>query len=317
MQKYGLIGYPLGHSFSRNFFNQKFEAENIDAQYINFEIPTIKELKNVLKENHELHGLNVTIPYKEQVIPYLDDSLYHFKSHAMEAKNVEDVIRMAKDLNLFCIVDLLSCFSNDFDARCYGMNVERKRFMNHIRLLLQFLNANKQMRLKLLLGQREEVFNMFLSTAPDDPESAKNAMKAAISSAKLATVKQVKQMVTALVDGGCAGDAIDILILVGRYFDAVKLLIDQNDFETPVIILQTVLYEFETEDSIESIRKAMKSTKCDYQVVPFLMACGCYNEAYEELVKREEFVMASVVRALQEDRSFDGDLFETTLNEIS
>ena len=49
MQKYGLIGYPLGHSFSRNFFNQKFEAENIDAQYINFEIPTIKELKNVLK----------------------------------------------------------------------------------------------------------------------------------------------------------------------------------------------------------------------------------------------------------------------------
>ena len=73
MQKYGLIGYPLGHSFSRNFFNQKFEAENIDAQYINFEIPTIKELKNVLKENHELHGLNVTIPYKEQVIPYLDD----------------------------------------------------------------------------------------------------------------------------------------------------------------------------------------------------------------------------------------------------
>lgn len=73
MQKYGLIGYPLGHSFSRNFFNQKFEAESIDAQYINFEIPTIKDLKRVLKENHELHGLNVTIPYKEQVIPYLDD----------------------------------------------------------------------------------------------------------------------------------------------------------------------------------------------------------------------------------------------------
>ena len=73
MQKYGLLGYPLGHSFSKTYFNQKFEAEKIDAEYINFEIPNIKEIKSVLKENPELNGLNVTIPYKEQVIPYLDD----------------------------------------------------------------------------------------------------------------------------------------------------------------------------------------------------------------------------------------------------
>ena len=73
MKKYGLLGYPLGHSFSRNYFNQKFEAERIDAEYLNFEIPEIKEIKNVIKENPELNGLNVTIPYKEQVIPYLDD----------------------------------------------------------------------------------------------------------------------------------------------------------------------------------------------------------------------------------------------------
>jgi shikimate dehydrogenase len=73
MEKYGLIGYPLGHSFSKNYFNQKFEAENIDACYVNFEIPNIKELKSVIKENPELRGLNVTIPYKEQVIPLLDE----------------------------------------------------------------------------------------------------------------------------------------------------------------------------------------------------------------------------------------------------
>ena len=73
MQKYGLIGYPLGHSFSKTYFNQKFEAEKIDAEYLNFEIPSIKEFKDVLKSNPELKGLNVTIPYKEQVIPYLDD----------------------------------------------------------------------------------------------------------------------------------------------------------------------------------------------------------------------------------------------------
>ena len=43
MNKFGLIGYPLGHSFSKNFFNQKFQSENINAEYVNFEIPTIGE----------------------------------------------------------------------------------------------------------------------------------------------------------------------------------------------------------------------------------------------------------------------------------
>lgn len=70
---YGLIGYPLGHSFSKNFFNQKFEAEKIDAEYVNFEIPDINLLMEVISENFNLNGLNVTIPYKEQVIPFLDE----------------------------------------------------------------------------------------------------------------------------------------------------------------------------------------------------------------------------------------------------
>ena len=72
MKKFGLIGYPLGHSFSRNYFNEKFHAENIDAEYINFEIPTIEDLPKVITSNPTLAGFNVTIPYKEQVLPYLD-----------------------------------------------------------------------------------------------------------------------------------------------------------------------------------------------------------------------------------------------------
>ena len=70
---YGLLGYPLVHSFSQTYFNQKFEAENISAQYINFEIPDIGMLMEVVAENENLNGLNVTIPYKEQVIPFLDE----------------------------------------------------------------------------------------------------------------------------------------------------------------------------------------------------------------------------------------------------
>ena len=72
MEKYGLIGYPLGHSFSISYFNQKFRDEGIDAVYENFEIPTIDALPEILDSNPNLRGLNVTIPYKEKVMPFLD-----------------------------------------------------------------------------------------------------------------------------------------------------------------------------------------------------------------------------------------------------
>lgn len=72
MDKYGLIGYPLGHSFSVSYFNEKFASEGIDAEYINFEIPTIDALPEVLASNPELKGLNVTIPYKQKVMSFLD-----------------------------------------------------------------------------------------------------------------------------------------------------------------------------------------------------------------------------------------------------
>lgn len=70
---YGLIGFPLTHSFSQNFFNQKFEAEGINARYLNFELPDIGDFMEVVSEYPTLSGLNVTIPYKEQVLPYLDE----------------------------------------------------------------------------------------------------------------------------------------------------------------------------------------------------------------------------------------------------
>lgn len=73
MDKYGIIGYPLGHSFSKGFFTEKFAREGIDAQYLNFEIPDVGMLRDILRENPELRGLNVTLPHKQVVIPLLDD----------------------------------------------------------------------------------------------------------------------------------------------------------------------------------------------------------------------------------------------------
>lgn len=71
MRTFGLIGYPLSHSFSPAYFNQKFKKLSIKATYKAFEIENINQLKEVLENNLNLTGLNVTIPYKETIIPYL------------------------------------------------------------------------------------------------------------------------------------------------------------------------------------------------------------------------------------------------------
>ncbi|MBN1820374.1 MAG: shikimate dehydrogenase [Prolixibacteraceae bacterium] len=72
MKKYGLIGYPLTHSFSKKFWTEKFENEGSVNSYENFEIDAIEKILQIINKNPELAGLNVTIPYKEQVIPFLD-----------------------------------------------------------------------------------------------------------------------------------------------------------------------------------------------------------------------------------------------------
>ncbi|HLP06385.1 MAG TPA: shikimate dehydrogenase [Paludibacter sp.] len=72
MKKYGLIGLPLVHSFSKRFFTEKFEREGIDAQYDLYELQKIADFKELIS-SVQLGGLNVTIPYKEQIIPYLNE----------------------------------------------------------------------------------------------------------------------------------------------------------------------------------------------------------------------------------------------------
>ncbi len=88
---YGLIGYPLGHSFSQDFFNKKFAAEHINARYINFEIPEIEQIVNVVESNPSLKGFNVTIPYKEKIIEYLD--AIDREAEAIGAVNVVKIFR--------------------------------------------------------------------------------------------------------------------------------------------------------------------------------------------------------------------------------
>ncbi len=71
MKTYGLVGKQISYSFSRGYFSDKFSKEAIASTYVNFDIPVIADIQTVLS-NTEIGGLNVTIPYKEQIIPYLD-----------------------------------------------------------------------------------------------------------------------------------------------------------------------------------------------------------------------------------------------------
>ena len=98
MDIYGLIGYPLGHSFSVGYFNEKFQNEGIDAKYVNFEIPQIEMLEEVIASNPDLKGLNVTIPYKEKVISYLDN--VSSEARTIGAVNVIRVIHKGRSVIL-------------------------------------------------------------------------------------------------------------------------------------------------------------------------------------------------------------------------
>lgn len=98
MEKYGLIGYPLKHSFSYKFFGDKFKNENIEAEYSNYEIADINNLPSIINSDPDIKGLNVTIPYKEQVLRFLDE--LDETAKAIGAVNVIKIIRKEGKITL-------------------------------------------------------------------------------------------------------------------------------------------------------------------------------------------------------------------------
>lgn len=87
MKQFGLVGHPLGHSFSKAYFTEKFEREGLDCEYLNFDIDDLSSIRNIITEHPDLKGLNVTVPYKEAIISHLDE----LDSVANEIKAVNTV----------------------------------------------------------------------------------------------------------------------------------------------------------------------------------------------------------------------------------
>lgn len=116
MRKFGLIGKDISYSFSQNYFKTKFSSENItDASYENFDIPNIESVKTIL-ENSQIAGLNVTIPYKESIIPYLDK--LHKKAKKIGAVNT---IKLNKKQQLV-----------GYNTDCYGFKKTLKPWLQSV-----------------------------------------------------------------------------------------------------------------------------------------------------------------------------------------
>jgi shikimate dehydrogenase len=99
MRKFGLIGYPLGHSFSKGYFTEKFLRENIpDCCYENFPISDISLLPKLLADQQDLQGLNVTIPYKSEVLSFIDildtEAMEIGAVNVLKIKRLKDRIRI-------------------------------------------------------------------------------------------------------------------------------------------------------------------------------------------------------------------------------
>ncbi len=98
MKLFGLIGYPLGHSFSVPYFTRKFSEEKIEAEYRNFPMENIGDFEDLVKREPKLVGLNVTVPHKQRIIPYLD--VLHPTARSIGAVNTIFFCRKEERLSL-------------------------------------------------------------------------------------------------------------------------------------------------------------------------------------------------------------------------
>lgn len=118
MKLYGLLGYPLGHSFSAKYFAEKFAKEGVDATYKNFEFAEVADAVAYLLQQDDLQGFNVTIPHKQAIMPYLNG--LSAEAEAIGAVNVVCVKRDA-----------------DGTVRLLGCNSDVVGFSNSIQPLLR------------------------------------------------------------------------------------------------------------------------------------------------------------------------------------
>jgi len=164
MKLYGLIGFPLSHSFSKKYFTAKFEKENItDCKFELFEIPKAEQLVDLVKQNPDVKGVTVTIPHKKAVIPLLDS--LDESARKVGAVNVIKVMNNGK----------LRGYNSDY----YGFKTSLQKFIDKtVNQALILGTGGASLAVKAALDDMQ-IDTVFVSRQPDkieDPSIAENCI---------------------------------------------------------------------------------------------------------------------------------------------
>lgn len=133
MKLYGLTGWPLGHSFSAAYFNNRFSIEGIDAQYKAYPVEYISKILDIIDIETDLVGFNVTAPYKQQILPFMD--------------SLTEEAQQAGAVNTVKIERLISQKYKQYSFRLHGHNTDVAGFKESVRPLIR-----KDIKQALILG---------------------------------------------------------------------------------------------------------------------------------------------------------------------
>ena len=138
MKTFGLIGYPLSHSFSKTYFTKKFNEEKIkNCEYLNFELKNISEFPLFISSNKNLAGLNITIPYKQSIIPYIDK-----------------LDSVAEKIGAVNTIKFLNNKTIGFNTDAYGFQFSLKPFLeSHHQRALIIGNGGSSMAVQYILNE--------------------------------------------------------------------------------------------------------------------------------------------------------------------
>ncbi len=156
MKTFGLIGYPLTHSFSQKFFSEKFKKENnLHTRYLNFPIEHVEGLIEIIEQHKDLYGLNVTIPHKEGVKIYLDE--LDEVAQSIGAVNTIKIYRNGEELKL-----------KGFNTDAHGFYHSLKPFLNEKHRQALILGTGGSSKSVAYVFNRLEIPFTFVSRNPTD-----------------------------------------------------------------------------------------------------------------------------------------------------
>lgn len=260
--------------------------------------------------SHSFAFLNVSklVPVDTQInIPAKTyaDRVDGFIKSIPKISSIYEIYTLAQEHHLASVYLPLKSLTDDYDSFSYGFNIDFNRTKTNLKDFIQTLeNSNfdkfrmRIIRLLLLLDEKEKAFSYLLSTPSSDSQFTKNVFKAAISSTVLEKDKN-DLVIKTLSTGNHVEDAIDILLLTGKYMESINLLLDNNNYSTAIYITKEFLKDEEKETSESQILSKLNNSDSTNQMISILLSLGKYQKAAEYAAKNNMFILSSVINCIE------------------